>query len=77
VDVPAFAIDAYNVTNKEYLRFVHEGATAIARCGVTRVGNISHRKDAHIQSSGNIKAIRGTAGQCSTKFRCRPTGRST
>jgi ergothioneine biosynthesis protein EgtB len=25
VDVPAFAIDAYNVTNKEYLRFVLEG----------------------------------------------------
>jgi len=77
VDVPAFAIDAYNVTNKEYLRFVHEGGYS----------NRSLWSDAgweYISSQGRTYPIfwehQGdscTAGQCSTKFRCRPTGRST
>jgi ergothioneine biosynthesis protein EgtB len=65
VDVPAFAIDAYNITNKEYLRFVHEGGYS----------NRSLWSDAgweYISSQGRTYPIfwehRGDSWYCRTMF---------
>jgi iron(II)-dependent oxidoreductase len=65
VDVPAFTIDAYNVTNQEYLRFVVEGGYS----------NRSLWSDAgweYISSQGRTRPIfwmnRGDTWSCRTMF---------
>ncbi len=81
VDVPAFAIDRYMVTNRQFLEFIHAGGYETKlfwqKTITTRTGAGNRKLEFHIQLSGNLKATVGCTAPCSPRFLYRSTGRST
>ena len=74
VDVPAFAIDAYNVTNWDFLCFILAGGYTDRSLGTIRVGNGFPLRDAGIPRFGLRMAIPGTIERCLTKSLCPSIG---
>ena len=78
VEVPAFSMDAYNVTNQDYLRFILEGGYSNralwSDAGWAWVNSRAPRRAAGILRFGSVVGIHGPTARCLRKFRCRSTG---
>ncbi len=78
VDVPAFVIDKYKVTNEQYLAFLDDGGYCAPR--ILERGRLGVEDGTCDRAAGVLAAAataHGFGGRCSMRFRCRWTGRCT
>ena len=75
VEVPAFAIDAYNVTNRDYLRFVRDGGyerrSLWSDSGWEWITSQEHRYPVVLDS---VRGFLALSHHVCGNFRCRSTG---
>ena len=77
VAVPAFSIDQYEVTNREYLQFMMQAAMRIRPCGARPTGSGRRSKIFRTRSFGIASTASGSTGPCSRMSPSRWTGRFT
>ena len=78
VDVAAFTIDVYNVTNARVHGVRRRGRlSGIALVARRRLGVGAGARASRIRRSGSARTTGGTGAGCSSACRCRATGRST
>jgi len=73
VDVPAFAVDQYKVTNGQYLDFILAGGYETRSFWTDNDWNWKTATGSPIQCSGGRQATTGFTGRCSQKCRFRST----
>jgi hypothetical protein len=73
--VPAFEIDKYEVTNRQYLSSWLQAATRRAHSGATVIGGGERSTQSLIPSSGASRMRDGFIARCSERFLCRWIGR--